>query len=227
MYMIKSKKGAIIILIFLILVTIVYSLYVYYYKHYRVSEPNVVSTELSNFQKEELNNYLNDISTSFRGMFINKDGNDKLFINYDNNLLDTESKQRFVFNYLKDKNVSDIDFITSGNNTYLDYDTFDKFYKILFGTTLSDRIRSNDKTEYDNDDYVYYNVGQFEEYGIDSFAVKSGVFDSRSNLYSALVDIKYNENVINKFDRESDEAIILYGVFEEDIYLVMFKIRKS
>ena len=68
---------------------------------------------------------------------------------------------------------------------------------------------------------MYYNVGQFEEYGIDSFAVKSGVFDSRSNLYSALVDIKYNENVINKFDRESDEAIILYGVFEEDIYLVV------
>ena len=74
---------------------------------------------------------------------------------------------------------------------------------------------------------MYYNVGQFEEYGIDSFTVKSGVFDSRSNLYSALVDIKYNENVVNKFDRESDEAIILYGVFEEDIYLVMFKIRKS
>ena len=225
--MIKSKKGAIIILIFLILITVIYSLYVYYYKHYRVPEPNVVSTELSDFQKEELNSYLNDISTSFRGMFINKGDDDKLFINYDNNLLDTESKQRFVFNYLKDKNVSDIDFVTSGSNTYLDYDTFDKFYRILFGTTLSDRIHSNDKTEYDNDNYVYYNVGQFEEYGIDSFAIKSGVFDSRSNLYSALVSIKYNENVVKKFDRDSDEAIILYGVNEEDIYLVMFKIRKS
>lgn len=225
--MVKSKKGAIIILIFLIMITVVYSLYVYYYKHYRVDEPNIVSTELSSFQKEELNSYLNSISTSFRGMFVNRDSDDKLFINYDNNLLDTESKQRFVFNYLKDKDVSDINFATSGNNTYLDYDTFDKYYRILFGTTLSDRVRSNDKTEYDDDAYVYYNVGRFDEYGIDSFEVKSGVFDSRSNLYSALVSIKYNENVIKKFAVDMDDAIILYGVNEEDIYLVMFKIRKS
>lgn len=225
--MVKSKKGAIIILIFLIMITVVYSLYVYYYKHYMVDEPNIVSTELSSFQKEELNSYLNSISTSFRGMFVNRDSDDKLFINYDNNLLDTESKQRFVFNYLKDKDVSDINFATSGNNTYLDYDTFDKYYRILFGTTLSDRVRSNDKTEYDDDAYVYYNVGRFDEYGIDSFEVKSGVFDSRSNLYSALVSIKYNENVIKKFAVDMDDAIILYGVNEEDIYLVMFKIRKS
>lgn len=225
--MIKSKKGAIIVLIFLILITVIYSLYVYYYKHYKVDEPHIVSTELSNFQKEEIINYLNSISTSFRGMFIEKDSDDDLSINYDNNLLNTENKQRFVFNYLKDKEVSDIKLFTSGNNTYLDYSTFNKYYKVLFGLASTDRVQSNDKTEYDNEDYVYYNESEFSEYGIEKFDIISGVYDARNNLYSVITRIKYNDKVRKKLSKDSDEAIILYGVNEEDIYLVIFKIKKS
>lgn len=225
--MIKSKKGAIIVLIFLILITVIYSLYVYYYKHYKVDEPHIVSTELSNFQKEEIINYLNSISTSFRGMFIEKDNDDALSINYDNNLLNTENKQRFVFNYLKDKEVSDIKLFTSGNNTYLDYSTFNKYYKVLFGLASTNRVQSNDKTEYDNEDYVYYNESEFSEYGIEKFDIISGVYDARNNLYSVITSIKYNDKVRKKLSKDSDEAIILYGVNEEDIYLVMFKIKKS
>ena len=121
-----------IVLIILILITILFSLYVYYYRTYKSNTDEIINKEVTTYEKKQLEDYLNNIAPCFSKILVGKDEKDSDKINYNNNLLTDENKQRFVFDYLNLKNIQDISYYSSGDKTYIPIKIIFMIKKIMY-----------------------------------------------------------------------------------------------
>lgn len=216
-----------IVLIILILITILFSLYVYYYRTYKSNTDEIINKEVTTYEKKQLEDYLNNIAPCFSKILVVSDEKDGDKINYNNNLLTDENKQRFVFDYLNLKNIQDISYYSSGDKTYMDLNIYKGYYKLLFGSEFTNIIHSDENNTYDNEDYVYYNdISLDKDYSISNFKIKNAAYDGYKKVYSALSEVELNESMQTLSEETTAIVIIEYNTIEEDIQLLKFKIRK-
>ena len=147
-------------------------------------------------------------------------------------LLDTSNYGKFVI--LDTEGKEEISGVTPSDEyilAYYPYDLFNIEYKKYFNDNfdIDNRIKSNIKTKYDNDDnYIYYENKKLglNGVGITKMEVNDISYDDKSNVYTSNVKINYTDRAKNLLNVDSHDGIIKYVRDKDNLYLVSFEVSK-
>lgn len=205
-----------------------------------------------NFDKAEeiklLDDELAKIGTPL-GWLIITDGIDhqtkngtKYNISYDTNFLkDSTNRQLFTMEYiLSTKNENNKFTVLSGfDNTqidgeptddytlaYLDYDTFNKYYKEFFGENFDLKNQDKGNTTYD-EEYVYYRNRRSGSNNVYVSMIKATNVEYKNNKYTANIEITYSTRAADLIGVSKSNGTIIYTKnINNNILLEAFTINK-
>lgn len=218
--------------------------YIVYSKFFKEKEVN--------FNKKEeiklLDDKLAKIGTPLGWLIItdgidhqNEDGT-KYNISYGTNLLkEYSNRQLFTMEYiLSTKNENDKFILLSGfdNNkiegeptddytlAYLDYDTFNKYYKDLFGEDFDLNKQDKDNTTYDKE-YVYYRNRRAGSNNVYVPIIKAISVEYKNNKYIADIEVTYSTRASELIGVPKSNGTITYTKnIDNNILLEDFIINK-
>ena len=170
------------------------------------------------------------------------DDGSKYNVSYDTNLLsDYSNRQLFVMEYILSTNRDNDKFIVlSGFDNsrveesptadftlaYLDYNTFNDYYKKLFDEDFDLSKAQKGNTSYDKE-YVYYSNRRAGSNGIYVSMITSNNVEYKDGKYIATVDITYSTRASELIGREKDTGSITYTKnIDNDILFGSFIVNK-
>lgn len=219
--------------------------YIIYNKFYKQEEIKFNKDE----ELKQVNNKLSEIGSSLGWLIItngidnqNEDGT-KYSIKYNKNLLEEDyNKQLFTMEYIlstknendkfillngfdksevKDANPSD-DFILA----YLDYNTFNKYYKKFFNKDFNISKQYKGDTSYDTE-YVYYQNRKSGSNGVYVPMITSDNIEYKDNKYVANITITYSTRLATLIGKENDKGTLVYTKdINNNIILESFMVNK-
>lgn len=200
--------------------------YIVYDEFIEKNDEIVINTE------EELNNInskLSDVGSPLGWLIIvdginNQDSDGNYNVTYGKDLLYVyENRQLFVMEYILsyesnydkfivlDQNGKELDGIPVDDFTlaYLDYDTFNDYYKVLFGDDfdLNNSLKGN--TSYD-DEYVYYDNRRAGANGVYVSMITADDIEYIDEQYVASVTVTYSTRASELVNCKEDYGTISY-----------------
>lgn len=204
------------------------------------------------FNKEEelkqIDEELNKIGSSLGWIIItdgidhqNEDGT-KYNISYNINLLKkTTNRQLFTMEYIiSTKNENSKFIVLSGSDNhkiegeptdeytlaYLDYNTFNKYYKEFFGEDFDLSKQDKGNTTYDKE-YVYYRNRRAGSNAIYVPTIKPINVEYKNNKYKANIEITYSTRAAQLLGVSKSQGIIIYTKdLNNNIIIELFIISK-
>lgn len=219
--------------------------YIIYNKFYKQEEIKFNKDE----ELKQVNNKLSEIGSSLGWLIItngidnqNEDGT-KYSIDYNKNILEEDyNKQLFTMEYiLSTKNENDKFILLNGfdksevkdvNPTddfilaYLDYNTFNKYYKKFFNKDFDISKQYKGDTSYDTE-YVYYQNRKSGSNGVYVPMITSDNIGYKDNKYVANITITYSTRAATLIGKENDKGTIVYTKdINNNIILESFMVNK-
>lgn len=219
--------------------------YIIYNKFYKQEEIKFNKDE----ELKQVNNKLSEIGSSLGWLIItngidnqNEDGT-KYSIDYNKNLLEEDyNKQLFTMEYiLSTKNENDKFILLNGfdksevkdaNPTddfilvYLDYNTFNTYYKKFFNKDFDISKQYKGDTSYDTE-YVYYQNRKSGSNGVYVPMITSDNIGYKDNKYVANITITYSTRAATLIGKENDKGTIVYTKdINNNIILESFMVNK-
>lgn len=219
--------------------------YIIYNKFYKQEEIKFNKDE----ELKQVNNKLSEIGSSLGWLIItngidnqNEDGT-KYSIDYNKNLLEEDyNKQLFTMEYiLSTKNENDKFILLNGFDksevkdanptddfilTYLDYDTFNTYYKKFFNKDFDISKQYKGDTSYDTE-YVYYQNRKSGSNGVYVPMITSDNIGYKDNKYVANITITYSTRAATLIGKENDKGTIVYTKdINNNIILESFMVNK-
>ena len=219
--------------------------YIIYNKFYKQEEIKFNKDE----ELKQVNNKLSEIGSSLGWLIItngidnqNEDGT-KYSIEYNKNLLEEDyNKQLFTMEYiLSTKNENDKFILLNGfdkskvkdaNTTddfilaYLDYDTFNTYYKKFFNKDFDISKQYKGDTSYDTE-YVYYQNRKSGSNGVYVPMITTDNIEYKDNKYVANITITYSTRAATLIGKENDKGTLVYTKdINNNIILESFMVNK-
>lgn len=190
-------------------------------------EPKTINKEE---ELQEINSKLKEVGSPL-GWLIIKEGienqteDGKYTIKYNEDYLEKyENRQLFTMEYILSYNDNQDKFIvlSAGDNSkvedsptsdftlaYLDYKTFNKYYKELFGEDFNIDKSKKGNTKYDKE-YVYYDNRKPGSNGIYVSMITSDSVEYKDKYFVADIKITYSTRASENIGKETSTGIIKY-----------------
>ena len=211
-----------------------------------IKEDNITINEEK--ELKEVNDHLAKIGTSLGWLIIKEgikeqDENGKYSPKYDYNYLKTyENKQLFIMEYILSYPENEKKFIvlSAGDNSvieenptndftiaYLDYDTFNQYYKELLEEDFSLNKAQKGNTKYD-DKNVYYENRHPGNNGVYVSMITSDKVEYKKGEYIANIKLTYSTRLAEILNKEENKGTIKYKKdSNNNIIITTFTLEKN